>query len=114
MGERHQRIILYENYQGLLTDKQREVFQAYYYEDLSLAEIAEHTKTSRQAVHDVLRRTDDLLQFYEETLGLQALEEAHGEVMETLEESLKSDQWPQDRYRELLKAWEERKGAHGL
>lgn len=112
--ERYRRIMLYESYQGLLTEKQQQIFQASYYDDLSLAEIAEHTKTSRQAVHDVLRRTEDLLESYEDLLGLQALEDAYDQVMDQIGQSLESGQWPVPLYQTLYTAWQERKDPHGL
>lgn len=63
-------IALFDLYAGLLSEKKREAFEAYYAEDLSLSEIAESTGTSRQAVRDLLRRTSDELKTYEEKLGL--------------------------------------------
>lgn len=44
----------------------------YYREDLSLGEIAEHFTISRQAVYDHLRRSEKLLEAYEEKLQLLA------------------------------------------
>ena len=46
--------MLYDFYGELLTDRQREFFDLYYNEDLSLAEIAENAGISRQGVRDVL------------------------------------------------------------
>jgi predicted DNA-binding protein YlxM (UPF0122 family) len=40
--------------------------------DWSLAEIAGHHKTSRAAVHDLVRRSTQTLQGYEKRLGLLA------------------------------------------
>jgi len=61
---------LYDIYQGLLTDKQREYIELYYQEDLSLAEIADEVGVSRNAVHDNIRRTEKLLAGYEEKLKI--------------------------------------------
>ena len=61
---------LFDIYAPLLTEKKREVFLMYYSDDLSLAEIAEQTGTSRQAVRDLLGRTGDELRSFEKALGL--------------------------------------------
>ncbi|CDH90162.1 Signal recognition particle associated protein [Clostridium botulinum B str. Eklund 17B (NRP)] len=42
----------------------------YYDDDLSLAEIAELNKTSRQAIHDLIKRCDKQLLSYESKLNL--------------------------------------------
>ena len=57
-------------YGNLLTDKMRELTEYYYFDDLSLAEIADTVGISRQAVHDTVRRSSKLLEDYEEKLGL--------------------------------------------
>lgn len=61
---------LFEYYKSLLTDKQVEVFVDYYDNDYSLAEIAESNGVSRNAVWDMLKKTLNLLDHYEEKLGL--------------------------------------------
>ena len=65
-------LALYERYGPLLTTHQREVIDLYLRSDWSLAEIAAHQKTSRAAVHDIVRRSTRSLQDYEERLGLLA------------------------------------------
>jgi len=65
-------LALYERYGPLLTAHQREVIDLYLRSDWSLAEIAAHQKTSRAAVHDIVRRSTRSLQDYEERLGLLA------------------------------------------
>lgn len=61
---------LFDFYQALLTDKQQQMLELYYEEDLSLAEIAEHYDISRQAVHDNIKRGENLLEDYEAKLEL--------------------------------------------
>ncbi|QDR80433.1 YlxM family DNA-binding protein [Sporomusa termitida] len=63
---------LYDFYNALLTDKQRECLNMHYLQDLSLAEIADEFGVSRQAVHDILRRAERTLEEYEKKLGLAA------------------------------------------
>jgi len=62
--------LLADFYGPLLTEKQRNVWDLHYQQDLSLAEIAEVEQISRQAVHDLLKRTERILNEYEEKLGL--------------------------------------------
>ncbi|MDA8193819.1 MAG: sigma factor-like helix-turn-helix DNA-binding protein [Thermaerobacter sp.] len=64
--------LLFDVYDELLTDHQREVWRLYYLEDWSLAEISEAKRISRSAVHDLLERTERVLGEYEEKLRLLA------------------------------------------
>lgn len=57
-------------YGALLTDKQLSTMEYYYDEDLSLGEIAENTGISRQGVRDFIKRGEEMLDLYEEKLGL--------------------------------------------
>lgn len=61
--------LLLDFYGALLTDKQREVINYYYNEDLSLAEIAEHTGITRQGVRDSIKRGEAILLETEAQLG---------------------------------------------
>ncbi|MEA5050326.1 MAG: sigma factor-like helix-turn-helix DNA-binding protein [Oscillospiraceae bacterium] len=60
---------LIELYGGVLTEKQREVIELYYFEDLSLAEIAEHSGISRQGVRDAIKRGEAIIGELENQLG---------------------------------------------
>ncbi|MCR5580125.1 MAG: putative DNA-binding protein [Pseudobutyrivibrio sp.] len=61
---------LYDFYGELLTDHQRSVYEMSINDDLSLSEIADTLSVSRQAVHDILKRCDKLLEDYESRLHL--------------------------------------------
>lgn len=60
---------MYDCYQNLLTDRQRDVMELYYNEDYSLSEIAEMLQISRQAVNDSLRHSEAILMETEQKLG---------------------------------------------
>lgn len=61
--------LLLDYYGGLLTEKQRNAFDLYYNQDLSLAEIAEQEGISRQGVHDTISRTEATLLQMEQSIG---------------------------------------------
>ncbi len=61
--------VLYDFYNQLLTEKQRDIVDLYYNQDLSLGEIADEFGVSRQAVYDILKRTERLLYQYEKKLN---------------------------------------------
>ncbi|WP_421384548.1 putative DNA-binding protein [Bacillus salacetis] len=61
---------LYDFYQSLLTPKQSSYMSLYYLDDFSLGEIAEEYEISRQAVYDNIKRTEAMLEEYEEKLLL--------------------------------------------
>ena len=64
--------LLFDFYGETLTEKQRELFDLYYNEDLSLAEIAEHAGITRQGVRDSIKRAEHTLRDMEDRLGLVA------------------------------------------
>lgn len=63
-------VYLMDFYGNLLKDKQREIMQLYYQEDLSLSEISAEYNMTRQGVRDNLVRAERELINYESTLGL--------------------------------------------
>lgn len=71
--ENHKReeiITLYDIYGNLLTEKQRNYFEDYYYLDLSISEIAENYSISRNGVFDQLKRVCAILEEYEAKMKL--------------------------------------------
>ena len=62
--------ILYDYYKELFTEKQQAYFEDYYYNDLSLSEIAENYNVSRNAVHNQLRIVENRLNELESILSL--------------------------------------------
>lgn len=63
-------VSLLDIYGNMLTDRQRDVMELYYWEDLSLGEIAESNNITRQAVRDSIKRGEMTLEEFEEKLGL--------------------------------------------
>ena len=61
---------LFELYQGLLTERQREIFSCHYCLDLSLAEIAEPDGNTRQSVYAAIKTVKAKLDEYEKVLRL--------------------------------------------
>ena len=70
MDNRDYLIMLYDFYEELFNDRQREYFEEYYFNNLSLAEIGDNFNISRNAVHKVIQGVEEKLKFYEEKLGL--------------------------------------------
>ena len=62
--------ILFGIYGGLLSANEKDAFEYYYCDDLSLSEIAEIMKMTRQGVRDNIVRAEKLLRDCEEKLGL--------------------------------------------
>ena len=60
--------LLLDVYGDLLTDRQQRIARDYFYDDLSLSEISENEDISRQGAHEIIKRTEQLLLFYEEKL----------------------------------------------
>lgn len=93
-----------EYYGDLLTDKQRIIMGLYFNEDFSLAEIAELNKTSRQAIHDLIKRTSAQLLKYEEKLRMKQASESLEEKKQLLIEKLDRTDRLDDELRQFIKS----------
>jgi len=63
-------LLLFDYYGELLNQRQQQFYRLYFHEDFSLAEIAGELQITRQAVHDLLRRTKKRLENYDVKLQL--------------------------------------------
>ena len=70
MKDREYIIILYDYYGELLNDNQKEYFENYYFDNLSLQEISENENKSRNAIHKSIKSVVNKLYEYEEKLNL--------------------------------------------
>ena len=110
MFEKNLRLImLFDIYGELLTQTQKTMFDLYYNDDLSLAEVAENTGITRHGARDSIKRAEETLLSLEEKLGLadkfirieKASEEAE-EIVRQLKEKYPADTRDFDRVTKLL------------
>ncbi len=92
---------LYDFYGQLLTKKQRSLIELYYHQDLSLGEIALEYGVSRQAVHDLLKRAEAILEAYERSLGFFAKFWHQKQLIEEIQGILAEISLPENRDKEL-------------
>ncbi|MFW6380936.1 MAG: YlxM family DNA-binding protein [Bacillota bacterium] len=81
--------LLFDYYGQLLTERQQKAISLYFYEDLSLGEIAERLEISRQGVYDHLHRGEKLLRKYEQKLGLIEKEQSIVDNLDRLEDYIR-------------------------
>lgn len=85
--------MLFDFYGDVLTDRQKEFYDLYYNEDLSLSEIAENNGITRQGVRDVIVRAEAILTDLEDKTGLikrfHAMRGQLQQIMDAAEELLR-------------------------
>ncbi len=89
------KLLLFDVYGSLLTEKQQQALALTYNEDYSLGEIAAWLGISRQAVFDAIRRSEALLANYEEKLGLIKRNTAERALLQKLAQAEQNGSWPQ-------------------
>lgn len=77
--------LLFDFYGVLLTEKQKTALNLFYNEDCTLNEIAEEFATSRQAVFDLIRRSEAILEKYEKQLKIAAKHQKQQLLLDRLE-----------------------------
>lgn len=100
--------LLFDMYGALLTEHQQEVWQLYYLDDWSLAEIGEARGISRAAVYDLLDRTEKLLEDDEARLGLLAAHDRRRQRFEEVRRALDGEDVRTAQ--NLLERWAEEEG----
>ena len=89
MDERIKYINYYDYYSELLTEKQKEYFEDYYFDNLTLAEISENKEVCRNAVHKQLKEIEKKLEYYEEKLNLYEKSLKIKQLLNNIEEETK-------------------------
>lgn len=99
--------VLFDLYAPLLTQKQQELFSLYYFEDLSLSEIALQCGISRQGVRDSVKRTESQLRAWEEQIGfyqrLARVKQSAVQIQACCRQLLKQQDLSKDTVRELMR-----------
>ncbi len=91
MKDRLYLISLYDIYGDLLTEKQREYFEDYYFNNLTLSEMSENYEVSRNAIHKQLKETETKLNKYENTLSILKKNERIKDIIKNCDEKIKED-----------------------
>lgn len=91
--------LLMDFYGEILTQKQREVIELYYNEDLSLAEIAAAARITRQGVRDCIKRGETTLREMERKLKLAARFSDQQEILHKISEAAEKIKDLNDRFR---------------
>lgn len=79
-------INLYDCYKNLLTERQREYFEDYYFNNLSLTEISENENVSRNAIHKQLKEVCLKLNDFEDKLKVN---EKYEKILKLVDDNIK-------------------------
>ena len=93
MEERVYIISLYDYYGELLTDKQQKYFEDYYFDNLTMEEIAENDDISKNAVSKQLISIKEKLNYYEDILKLNYNREKIEEILSSTEYINKNEEY---------------------
>ncbi|BFH64007.1 MULTISPECIES: putative DNA-binding protein [Paenibacillus] len=104
--------LLFDFYEQLLTEKQQMFLKYYFHDDFSLGEIAAEFEISRQAVYEHIKRAEQVLEQYEDKLGLLRKHAQRVQDLEKLRELVNASEMAQDQKISInkmvdhLEAWE--------
>ena len=82
--------ILFDYYGELFTQKQKEYFTDYYFNNLTLQEIADNNSVSKNAIHKNIKDITQKLDYYESKLHLYSNKQKIKEIINNLDEEIKS------------------------
>ena len=82
-------IDLFDYYGELFTDKQKEYFTDYYFNNLTLQEIADNNNVSRNAVHKNIKDIEKKLDYYESVLKLNSNRKQIEELIKDIDVDIK-------------------------
>ena len=82
---------LFDYYGELFTDKQKEYFIDYYFNNLTLQEIADNNSVSKNAVHKNIKDVTEKLDYYESKLNLYSNKSKIRKLIENLDDKLKEE-----------------------
>ena len=118
--------VLFDFYGEMLTEKQKDVVDLYYNQDLSLAEIAEHEGISRQGVRDNIKRGEAYLLDLEEKLRFVESDKELRSMLQTIDELAEAIYTVNQKYvydnrikqlsleiRRMIEAYHNEEGAEG-
>ena len=80
---------LFDYYGELFTDKQKEYFIDYYFNNLTLQEIADNNNVSKNAVHKNIKDITKKLDYYEEKLNLYDNKKKIKELIKDIDKNIK-------------------------
>lgn len=89
--------LLLDFYGQVLSEKQFQIMDYYYNDDLSLREISEILGITRQGVHDTIKRSEAFLEELEQSLGLYARWQRLQQQLESIEGAVKEITGENDR-----------------
>lgn len=78
---------LYDIYKDLLTEKQQKYFEEYYFLNLSLQELADNYKVSKNAVYKQVQNATKKLVYYESKLKLLKKKEILEDIIEQIDDN---------------------------
>ena len=80
---------LFDYYGELFTNKQKEYFESYYFDNLTFQEIADNNNVTKNAIHKNIKEIIEKLDYYEEKLNLYKNRKKIEKIIKDLDENIK-------------------------